>query len=112
MRFEIIILFFSLWLLICLQADSWLLEKYPIVTTDELLYSRALGLRFQANTSHFLNNKMELRCVAKIDDYSEWERVVTVWPRDRYMPDSEKPATGRFRNNISEFFICSIYIVG
>lgn len=81
------------------KAESWLLEKYPVTTIDGHLYSRALGLRFQVDKSHFgSDDRLELRCIAKIADLPHWERVVIVRPSYlRYT--NEKPAPDRYSNN-------------
>lgn len=54
------------------QADSWFVEKsLPVVTsTKEPLYSRSLGLRFQAHKRYFqsLDATLHLRCTSKVGD--------------------------------------------
>ncbi|XKL65472.1 hypothetical protein PGB90_008892 [Kerria lacca] len=84
------------------QAERWLLEKYPVTTIDGPLYSRALGLRFQVNKTHFKHDdRLHLKCVAKIADLPQWETEITVKQNyQRYT--NEKPAPDRFRNNLDE----------
>ncbi|KAK7582308.1 hypothetical protein V9T40_013753 [Parthenolecanium corni] len=81
------------------KSDSWLLRKYPVMTTDEYLYSQALGIHFQLDKSHFGNkSQLELRCTAKIADLPEWHRTVTIQPAYSRLTN-EKPAPDRYRNN-------------
>lgn len=64
------------------QAESWLLEKYPIsnVTVDSIpLFSRSLGLRFRLEKSHFTqNDRVELRCSARIADLAVRETTALI----------------------------------
>ena len=81
------------------QADAWLLEKYPIVTTDEHLHSRALGLRFQLSKDHFASSKtLEIRCIARMVDLPQRERKMVIEQPDRDENDP-KPAVDRYSNS-------------
>ncbi|XP_054272944.1 uncharacterized protein LOC128993206 [Macrosteles quadrilineatus] len=60
------------WLINGAKADSWFVEKsLPVVTsTREPLYTRSLGLRFQAHKRYFqsLDATLHLRCTSKVAD--------------------------------------------
>lgn len=83
------------------KADSWLLEKYPVVTTEGPLYTKALGLRFKLEDRHFKpKDQLELKCLAVIADLPHWERRVVVRPaRLNNGYNANKPAPDRYSND-------------
>ncbi|XP_065205813.1 uncharacterized protein LOC135835476 [Planococcus citri] len=80
------------------KADSWLMERYPLTITEGTLYSSALGLKFQAEESHFAtNDKIELRCEAKIADLPPWQNKKSI--KFYQNVSNHKPAPDSYRNN-------------
>lgn len=62
-----------------LQADSWLLDKYEVLEHPGPLYSRSLGLRFQAEKRHFqgLGQTVLLKCQVQVSDLTPQVKTVT-----------------------------------
>ncbi len=61
------------------QAETWWLENYKEVKTDGPLFSRSLGIRFQLENKHFVNNVLILQCKAQIADLPPWGRSLKIF---------------------------------
>lgn len=83
------------------------MERYPLTITEGTLYSTALGLKFQAEEHYFTtNNRLELRCEAKIADLPSWKREKFIKPF-YHSYSNQRPAPDSYRNNNGEF--CTTY---
>lgn len=74
------------------------MERYPLVVTEGSLFSSALGLKFQVDEHHFnKDERLELRCQAKIADLPPWERRTLIRPTyHAYI--NQRPAPDSYRN--------------
>ncbi|XP_024085714.1 uncharacterized protein LOC106669162 [Cimex lectularius] len=86
------------WFINGFKADTWLTDKYPILSHENGRYSRALGLRFLAEKKHFIGpgSSISLKCSSSVADMPALS--ATVEPKLASASANQKLAQERLHN--------------